>query len=109
MKEHQFEYSVVLRGIYNGLLGSSFFVMLYFTEYTGYYLLVLLTIGLGLRPLLEKTGLYHYLSDSAQRLDLYLHRKKLDSHRANIDRKVRDDKYRKSRSRDKDPRLPKNW
>jgi len=109
VKEHQFEYGVVLRSLYNASIGLTVFVLLLFPSYAGYYILTLLVLGFGLRPLLEKTGLYHYFSHGAQRLDLHLHRKQLDQHRANIDRKVRDDKYRKSRSRDKDPRLPKNW
>jgi len=109
VEEHQYEYGPVAKGLYTGMQALTLLVALFATEYIGYFLLILLFFGLGLRPLLEKTGLYHYFTHGSQRLDLHLHRKQLDQHRANIDRKVRDDKYRKSRSRDKDPRLPKNW
>lgn len=109
MAEHQFEYGPVSKGLFFGLECLTILVALFATEYLGYYLLLLLFFGIGLRLILEKTGLYHWLSYNSQKLDERLHRTQLEEKRAEVDRKARDFKYRQSRSRGKDPKLPKNW
>lgn len=62
---------------------------------------------LGLRPLLELTGAHavyvHLMQVLVDRKD----RRLLADKQAQVERKARDEKYRKSNYRD--PRLPKNW
>lgn len=78
-----------------------------FPELLHWHLLLVLFLGLGLRPLLEKTGIYalyaHVTALIAERRD----RKFVETRRREIERKRRRKMYR--RFGHDDPRLPKNW
>jgi hypothetical protein len=72
-----------------------------------YHVALIVFLGLGLKPFLRHTGLYRLwmiLMAEAQQ-------KRHASHHAEaarrVERKIRDEKLRKSRVRD--PRLPKRW
>ena len=68
---------------------------------------LLLFLGLGLRPLLEKTGLYRLVSHYLLVVQEKSSAKFMEKRAAEIDRKQRDAKYRGRRV--KHPGLPKNW
>ncbi len=57
--------------------------------------------------MLERTGFYRAWATIEGNLLECWDSKYLERRRREIDRKVRDDKYRKSRYRD--PKLPRNW
>jgi hypothetical protein len=107
MSEHKFEYGPLSRGIYIALLWLVILTAFVFPELLHWHLLLVLFLGLGLRPLLEKTGLYdlytHVTVSIAERWD----RKFVETRRREIERKRRRKMYR--RFGKDDPRLPKNW
>lgn len=55
---NNFEYGPIARGIYTAMLWLVWLVPFVFPEYFFFYLLLLIFLGLGLRPLLLKTGIY---------------------------------------------------
>ncbi|NGX17704.1 hypothetical protein [Wenzhouxiangella sp. XN24] len=107
MSEHKFEYGPVARGTYMALVWLVILTAIVFPELLLWHLLLILFLGLGLRPLLEKTGLYdlyaHVTVSIAERLD----RKFVEERRREIERNRRRKMYR--RFGKDDPRLPKNW
>lgn len=107
MKEHKFSYGPVWKGVYIGLISLSVVVFAYWYQYIGYYLLFLLYLGLGLRPTIEYLGLVELFNVSENYLDEKINGQYYKKKKMELERKVRDEKYRKSRL--KDPRLPKNW
>lgn len=58
MRERKLEFGPISRGIYLALISVAAVVSIYFPEVFFYYVLALVFLGLGLRPLLERTGLY---------------------------------------------------
>ena len=107
MAEKQFEYGPLPRGIYTGLLCTSFLVAWVIPQWLGYYLLFLLFLGLGLRPLLERTGLARKWQEMFADADDRLHSKREHKRRLEIERRERDKKYRYTHYRD--PKLPRRW
>lgn len=107
MHEHKYEYGPISRGIYMALIWVSLAIGMGWPKMLPYYLGFLLFLGLGLRPLLEKTGLADLFMHLVASTDEKLHKGSQAKLSRKIDRKVRDEKYRKSRYRD--PRLPKDW
>ena len=107
MREREFEYGPLAKGTYVGLVAVFAPVALAFPQWAPRYLLFLLFLGLGLRFLLERTGLYRLWASFKVGLTEKWDRKFLARHRSEIDRKQRAEKYH--RSRVKDPGLPKNW
>ena len=107
MPEKQFEYSTLASGSYRGMMWLVCVMPLLGFDVFLAYCALLLFLGLGLRPLLEKTGLYrrvsHYLLVAQEKSSA----KFMEKRAAAIDRKQRDDKHR--RRRVKHPDLPKNW
>ncbi len=107
MQEKQFEYSTLASGSYRGMLWLFPLMPLIGIDVFLVYCGLMLFLGIGLRPLLEKTGLYrqvsHYLLVAQQKSSA----KFMEKRAAKIDRKRRDDKHR--RRRVKHPGLPKNW
>jgi hypothetical protein len=51
-------FSPLSRGIYHGLLALMLVVPTYYPAYAAHYFWLLVFLGLGLRPLLEVTGLW---------------------------------------------------
>ena len=108
MKEKKFEYGPLARGIYRGMISVTLLMPLAIGPInTLIYAGFLLFLGVGLRPLLERTGLHDAISYSR----LIIHDKAnqgfVEKRRAEVARKVRDEKYRNRRF--KDPKLPPNW
>ena len=107
MREHQFEYSLLVRAIYTALLWMSLFVYWIYPERFMSYLLLMLFFGLGLRPLLEKTGLVYTFQTIRHKLNNKRGKKHQEFEQRKSQKMVRDNQLRRSRIRDK--RLPKNW
>ena len=107
MPGHKFEYGPLPRGIYIALIWLLVLTAFVLPEWLHWHILLVLFLGLGLRPLLEKTGLYdlysHVTALIAERWD----RKFVETRRQEIERKRRRKMYR--RFGNDDPRLPKNW
>lgn len=107
MSSKKFKYGPLAIGIYTALLTLLVVVMVGFPNLFIYYILLLLFLGIGLRPLIVKTGLYAFYQTLITTLVEKLSKKYLQKRRKEIDRKRRDQKYRNKRN--KDPQLPKNW
>lgn len=107
MAEHKFEYGPFARGVYIALIWFVILTAIVFPELLHWHLLLVFFLGLGLRPLLEKTGLYelyaHVTASFAEKRD----RKFVEKRRREIERKRQRKMYR--RFGNDDPRLPKNW
>jgi hypothetical protein len=107
MSSKKFKYGPLAIGIYTALFTLLVVVMMGFPNLFIYYILLLIFLGIGLRPLIVKTGLYAFYQTQITRLVEKWDRKFLAKRRIEIDSKRRDQKYRSKRK--KDPRLPKNW
>ena len=107
IKEAQFTWGPLARGVYIALLMLSPLVGIFLWQWAGYYVLFLLFLGLFLRPLLEVTGLYHLCSWALHELGEKHWEKTTRERRREIARMERDQKYKHRHQ--KDPRLPPNW
>ncbi len=107
VRHKQFEYSPLLQGIYRGMLWVHLPMLFLGVEVFLAYIALMLFLGFGLRPLLERTGLYRLFAHSLVVFEEKTSKRFLEKRAAEIDRKARDDKYRKRRL--KHPDLPKNW
>lgn len=107
MNEVEFEYGPVSKGIYIALIALTPLIPVAFPRFSVSYIVFIVFLGFGLRPLLHFSGAYAMWNSCRVYALEKWDRKFLQRHRAKIDRKVRDDAYRKSRVRD--PRLPKRW
>jgi hypothetical protein len=106
MQEHQFEYKLLVKAIYTALLWMSLLINWIYPEHLLPYLLLMLFLGLGLRPLMEITGVVSFFQKIRYRLTESRVKEFREEKERQAQRKIRDDKYRRSRIRDK--RLPKN-
>lgn len=107
MKEQKFAWGPVARGIYIGMLWFTVVIGWHFPNMLTYYIPLLVFLGLGLRPLLERTGLYDLYVHVIVKIDDKKWEKINEKKRIEIARKERDKKYKASRTRD--PKLPENW
>ena len=107
MQGKQFEYSTLVSGSYRGMLCLIPLILLIGINIFLVYCGLMLFLGFGLRPLLEKTGLYRQVSHYFLVAQEKSSAKFMEKRAVRIDRKRRDDKYR--RRRVKHPGLPKNW
>lgn len=107
MHEKQFEYSTLVSGSYRGMLWLIPLMPLLGINFLLVYCALMLFLGLGLRLLLEKTGLYRLVSHYLLVVQEKSSAKFIEKRAAEIDRKQRDDKYR--RRHVKHQGLPKNW
>lgn len=107
MREREFEFGPLVKGSYGGLMAIFPVVLVGWPDFFWWYVFLMLFLGLGLRVLIEKTGIYRIWGVTKMSLDDKFHKRLIEKRQLDIDRKSRDDKYRKSRV--KDPRLPKNW
>lgn len=106
-REPQFEYGPLARGSYHAMLALVLVIPVYFPAYALYYIGFVAFLGLGLRPLLERTGLYRLMSSLLVKVSSR-HYRNFDARRQReIDQKMRDAKYRGGHKRN--PKLPKNW
>lgn len=107
MTGHKFEYGPLSRGIYIALLWLMVLTATIFPELLLWHILLVLFLGLGLRPLLEKSGLYDLYTHVTVSIAERWNRKFVETRRQEIERKRRRKMYR--RFGNDDPRLPKNW
>ncbi len=107
IRHKQFEYSPLVHGVYRGLWCAALPMPMLGMEVAISYFLILVFLGVGLRPLLELTGLYRLISHVLVIIEEKADAKFLKQRSEEIDRKMRDDKYRKRRL--KHPDLPKHW
>ena len=94
-------------GIFITLLWLTVLVGLLFPVMLIVYIPFVVFLKIGLRPLLQTTGLTRLYETIAVTVVEKHDRKYLKKKRSEIDRKLRDKKYRGVRR--KNPRLPKNW
>ena len=102
-----FEWGPLARGVYTALLCSTILVSWIFPEYLVRYILMLIFLGVLLRPLLERSGLYDLYLRITYKLSEKRWRKVNERRRLEVYIAERDKKYRARRTRD--PKLPKNW
>ena len=107
MTSPRFEYGPFARGLYMAMLGVTVFMPIFGWEYFVKYLLLLLFLGLFLRPLLQITGLYKFLQHFSIVVGEQSDKKFLEKRRSEIDTKNRRETERKRRV--KDPELPPGW
>jgi len=107
MTDSQFEYGPISRGIYLALIPAIALTLFFSWEIFGYYLLLLLFLGIGLKPLLLKTGIHALFQHTTESAYERLHKKHAEKLHLEVERKIRDNKYRGGYR--KDSRLPKNW
>ena len=92
MKSNKFEYSALSIGLYKALLWLT--IPIAFTPLLLFYVPFLIFLGIGLRPFLEKTGLYLYLPSLKDAMEEKRYRKLTEQKTEEID-----EKYRKLRER----------
>ncbi|MDM3872514.1 hypothetical protein QSV34_14270 [Porticoccus sp. W117] len=107
MREQKFEYGPISRGCYVALLWLTVFFAFTDPKKLPAHIGVLLFLGLGLRPLLECTGLCDLWQQFRGAVNDRRYRKISQKKRVEVERKDRNKRYK--RARFKDPRLPKNW
>jgi len=105
--KHQFEYGPLATGTYRGMLWITPITFLLGPIVFSSYVLLMLFLGIGLRPLLEKTGLYRYSQHLQVIAGDKIDKEFLAKRQKKISRKLRDDRYRHRRR--KHPDLPKDW
>ena len=107
MREPKFQWGPLPRGIYIGMLWLTILVGWHFSTLLIHYILFLIFLGVGLRPLLEITKLYDLFSFLSEKLDENKWRKINEQRRREVQRLERNKKYKSMRY--KDPKLPKDW
>ena len=107
MAEKQFEYGPLARGIYIALLWFTILIAWVAPAWLYHYVALLIFLGLGLRPLLEWSGLAHRFQSHAAEFENWRHGKRERKRRLEVAIRERGRKYRYTHYRD--PRLPPNW
>jgi hypothetical protein len=103
----KFEYGPLPVGIFLGLVAVIVPIGLYYPTWIFRYLMFLLFLGVGLRPLLVMTGVLKMVQSVLHSVEEKRNKKYVEQKRREVDLKMQLEKYRKSRYRD--PRLPKDW
>ncbi len=107
MNQSKFEWGPLARGTYLAMICLMMLLGWVAPTWLIYYVPLLIFLGLGLRPLLEKTGLYDLFSRFLIKIEDARWRKPTEDRRREIERKLRDEKYKYRRRND--PKLPPNW
>lgn len=107
LREPEMQWGPIARGIYIALLWLSIFLAWVTPTTLMYYIPFLIFLGLGLRPLLERTGLYRLFNILLEAVDERRWKKRTGTKRREVERKERDKTYKHRHQQD--PRLPKNW
>jgi hypothetical protein len=107
MNKHDFKYGPISIGVFQGVCAVSILVPFVYPEYIAHYLILIFFLAFSLRPILLKTGLHELIQSIGAHFGKWHYRGITGKQRKEIDRKLRDDKYR--RQCKKDPKLPKNW
>lgn len=103
----EFEYGLIAKGVFVALVAILPVFPLLWPQHLPAYIVFLLFLLFGLRPLLVKTGLYRLWNDAGAEVEHQWDKNYLEKRAADIDRKVKSESFHKSRYRD--PRLPKRW
>lgn len=107
MKEPEIQYGPIARGTYIALICATPLVLVIYPSYLGVYIGLLLFLGVGLKPLLEYSGLYGAYISFTNSIRDRLDRKWIEKRRREVDASERSKKLKNSRV--KDPNLPRNW
>ncbi len=107
MSGKKFEYGLFSTGIFTALLWLTPLVGFLIPGFLIHYVFMILFLGFGLRPLIEKTGIYEIYQKITYSINEKMNRKRNQQLQTKLSRKMRDDKLRHSRK--KDPRLPPRW
>lgn len=94
------EFGPVAAGIYRGLLCAVVPLLLYFPGYVAPYLLMLLFLGFGLKPLLEVTGLWVLWEKLESPFARRWSARELEKHRTEVEIKRRQKALRNRRLRE---------
>ncbi len=105
--KRQFKYGPLAWGIMVASISISPVINILFPDFLGIYFIIVLVIIFGLRPFLEKTGLYRNLTHFLVLTDDRIHKKFEEKKAREVWQKRRDDSHRKRRR--KHPDLPRNW
>ena len=103
----EFEYGPAAKGAFIALICIAPLVSSIIPDALPHYLLFLLFLGLGLRPLLVSTGLHRFWRPDRADIEGSQARNFVERRRASIDMQARMRRLRYSSYRQ--PRLPKNW
>lgn len=107
MKTPIFEWGPVSRGVYIALLWLTLPVLYLGVKQSVGYVLFLIFLPFGLRPVLEVTGLFNVYQSLVAALHDKANKRISTKKFIEIDKRERILKHRRSRARD--PSLPKNW
>ena len=99
-REKQFEFGPVSQGIYRAMLWAGLLIPLYFPAWTAHYLVLLIFLGIGLRPVLEYTGLWVWWDRLESPFARHWSDRELERHRRQIDARLRQEALKKRRVRD---------
>jgi hypothetical protein len=105
--KREFAYGPIAQGIFIALLCLTPLLSYVSPGHLGAYLLFLLFLGLGLRPLLVKTGLHKLWRTAKAGTQRGMDHKFVERRRAAIDVQAKLGKFRHSRYRE--PRMPRHW
>ena len=106
-RDDQFAWGPLALGSYGAMLSLTVVVALYFSHYLGWYVALLLFLGIGLKPLLVRTGLAARLGVLFDSAEERRWRGVTRKRRREIEQQERDKRYRYRHKQD--PKLPKNW
>lgn len=104
---NQFEYGPLARGSFMALIWLLPLTAILFPGMLAWHALLLLFLGVGLRPLLEHTGAYALYTRLETAFRERWNHDFTERRRCEVERKARRARYR--RFGPEDPRLPKNW
>jgi hypothetical protein len=107
LRMHQFEYGPLARGCYLALACLLPVSAILSPELLAWHVLLVLFLGIGLRPLLEQTGAYALYTRLENVLRERWNHDFTERRRCEIERRARRARYR--RFGPEDPRLPKKW
>ena len=107
MGNHEFQYGPFAKGVFIALVSCGLLVPNYFPGYTTHYIVFILFLAFGLKPLLIYSRIYRLYDLLMMRVDDFRYKKINEQRAREVELKRRDEKYRHLRTRDK--RLPKNW
>lgn len=106
VKESEFEYGPVAKGIFIALVWGIFLVLAFYPEWLAAHMAFLVFVAVGLRPFLVYPGIYSAYSGLSFLISEKLSRKWVEKGRKEIE--AAEEKKLKYQ-REKDPKLPKNW
>jgi hypothetical protein len=107
LRTPQFEYGPLARGCYIALISLLPVSAIGWPGLLPWHVGLVLFLGIGLRPLLEWSGLYAVYAHLAAALEEWWNRDLTEQRRREVERKARRARYK--RFGPEDPRLPKNW